>query len=116
MSSASHFKGFDRFGSVTFHSGAEPLVKALAGTQFELTYMPVHEAVEKLPFDLAGLNAYDAILLSDIGAYSLLLHPDVWMRGKPMSPLHPASLCFAGRERVNASRKPQDFLAGHKCI
>ena len=71
MSSASHFKGFDQFGSVTFHSGAEPLVKALAGTQFELVHMPAHEAVEKLPFDLQGLNAFDAILLPDIGANSL---------------------------------------------
>ena len=25
LSSAAHFKGFDHFGSVTFHSGAEPL-------------------------------------------------------------------------------------------
>ncbi len=84
MSSASHFKGFDQFGSVTFHSGAAPLVNALAGTQFELIHMPAHEAVEKLPFDLKGLNAFDAILLSDLGANSLLLHPDVWMRGKPV--------------------------------
>jgi hypothetical protein len=74
MSSASHFKGFDQFGSVTFHSGAEPLVNALAGTQFELIHMPAHEAIEKLPFDLQGLNAYVSILLSDIGANSLLLH------------------------------------------
>ena len=84
MSSASHFKGFDHFGSVTFHSGAEPLVNALAGTAFKLIHMPAHEAVEKLPFDLQSLNAFYAILLSDIGANSLLLHPDVWMRGKPM--------------------------------
>ena len=30
MNSATHYKGFDQFGSVTFHSGADPLVKALA--------------------------------------------------------------------------------------
>jgi uncharacterized membrane protein len=83
-SAATHFKGFDQFGSVTFHTGADPLVKALAGSAFELTHMPAHEAVEKFPFDLAGLNEYDAILLSDIGANSLLLHPDVWLRGTPV--------------------------------
>ncbi|WP_281004504.1 glutamine amidotransferase [Mesorhizobium sp. DCY119] len=81
MSSSTHFKGFDQFGSVTFHSGAEPLMKALEGSPFDLTHMPAHEAVEKMPFNLEGLNAYDAILLSDIGANSLLLHPDVWLRG-----------------------------------
>ena len=85
VSMASHFKGFDQFGSVTFHSGAAPLVNALSGSKFELIHMPAHEAVEKLPFDLDGLNAYDAILLSDIGANSLLLHPDVWLNGKPVA-------------------------------
>jgi uncharacterized membrane protein len=84
LSSATHFKGFDHFGSTTFHSGAEPLIKALAGSPFELIHMPAHEAVERLPFDMTGLNAYDAILLSDIGANSILLHPDVWLHGKPV--------------------------------
>ncbi len=84
VSSATHYKGFDQFGSVTFHLGAEPLVKALENTEFELTYMPAHEVVEKLPFDLEGLKKYDAIILSDIGANSLLLPPAVWMHSKPM--------------------------------
>jgi uncharacterized membrane protein len=84
VSAATHYKGFDQFGSVTFHLGAEPLVAALKDTAFELDYMPAHEAVEKLPFTLEGLNAYRAIILSDIGANSLLLHPDVWLHGKPI--------------------------------
>ncbi|WP_334174154.1 glutamine amidotransferase [Pseudoxanthobacter sp.] len=82
VTSATHFKGFDQFGSVTFHLGAEPLVKALEGSAFELTYMPAHEAVEKLPFEAAGLAAYDAIILSDIGANSLLLPPAVWLHSQ----------------------------------
>lgn len=79
VSSATHYKGFDQFGSVTFHLGAEPLVKALAGSEFELTYMTAHEAVDKFPYEMAGLDAYDAIILSDIGANSLLLPPEVWL-------------------------------------
>ncbi len=82
VSSATHYKGFDQFGSVTFHLGAEPLVKALAGSEFELTYMTAHEAVDKFPYDMAGLDAYDAIILSDIGANSLLLPPDVWLHSR----------------------------------
>ncbi|MCX5496779.1 glutamine amidotransferase [Kaistia dalseonensis] len=82
MSSATHYKGFDQFGSVTFHLGAEPLVKVLKDSPFELTYMPSHEAVTNLPFTLEGLAAYDAIILSDIGSNSILLHPDVWLHGK----------------------------------
>lgn len=82
VSAATHYKGFDQFGSVTFHLGAEPLVAALQDSAFDLTYMPGHEAVNALPATLDGLRAYDAILLSDIGANSLLLHPDVWLHGK----------------------------------
>jgi uncharacterized membrane protein len=82
VSSATHYKGFDQFGSVTFHLGAEPLVKALAGSEFNLTYMPAHEAVEKFPFEMAGLDAYDVVILSDIGANSLLLPPEVWLHSR----------------------------------
>ena len=82
MSQATHFKGFDQFGSVTFHLGAEPLVEALKGTEIELTYMPAHEAVNDFPMTMEGLSAYDVVVLSDIGANSLLLHPDVWLKGK----------------------------------
>lgn len=87
MSAATHFKGFDQFGSVTFHSGTEPLVKALHDTSFELAHMPAHKAVEEFPFDFDGLTAYDAILLADIGANSLLLHPDVNTR-RTITPRH----------------------------
>ena len=82
VSSATHYKGFDQFGSVTFHLGAEPLVKVLKGSEFELTYMTAHDAVEQFPYEMAGLDAYDAIILSDIGANSLLLPPAVWLHSR----------------------------------
>lgn len=84
MTSATHYKGFDQFGSVSFHLGAEPLVKVLKESPFELTYMPSHQAVTELPFTLEGLANWDAIMLSDIGANSILLHPDVFLQGKPV--------------------------------
>ena len=82
VSAANHHKGWDTFSSVTFHKGAEPLVAALRDSPFDLTYMPAHEAATDFPFGLSGLEAYSAILLSDIGSNSLLLHPDVWLHGK----------------------------------
>ena len=82
VSSATHYKGFDQFGSVTFHTGADPLVKSLEGSPFELTWMKAHEAVEQFPFDKAGLDQYDAFILSDIGSNSLLLPPDVWLHSR----------------------------------
>jgi uncharacterized membrane protein len=82
VSAATHYKGFDQFGSVTFHLGAEPLVNALKDSPFDLTYMPAHEAVTKFPFEMEGLSEYQALILSDIGANSLLLPPEVWLQGK----------------------------------
>ncbi|WP_104663868.1 glutamine amidotransferase [Ensifer adhaerens] len=82
VSSATHYKGFDQFGSVTFHLGAEPLVKVLKDSEFELTYMTAHDAVDQFPYEMAGLDAYDAIILSDIGANSLLLPPAVWLHSR----------------------------------
>ncbi len=85
VTSATHFKGFDQFGSVTFHSGAKGVIAALADTVFELTHMASHQAVEEFPFTRRELEVYDAVLLSDIGANSLLLHPDVWLEGKTVA-------------------------------
>ena len=82
MSAATHYKGFDQFSSVTYHLGAEPLVDALKGSAFDLDYMPAHEAATDFPMTMEALDAYDVVVLSDIGANSLLLHPDVWLQGK----------------------------------
>jgi uncharacterized membrane protein len=83
-SHATHIKGFDQFPTVSFHLGAEPLVAALADSDFELTYMKAHEAAADFPLTLAALNDYAAVILSDLGANTLLLHPDVWFKGQPV--------------------------------
>ncbi len=82
ITSATHYKGWDHFGSTTFHLGAEPLVKALADSAFDLTYMPAHQAAAEFPLTLEGLQAYSGIIVSDIGANTILLHPDVWLHSK----------------------------------
>lgn len=82
VSAATHYKGFDQFASVTYHLGAEPLVAALADSPFDLTYMPAHEAQRDFPQDLDSLRRYSAVILSDIGANTLLLHPDTWIHSR----------------------------------
>jgi uncharacterized membrane protein len=82
VSAATHYKGFDQFGSVSFHLGAEPLVAALKGSAFDLHYMPAHEAAEEFPASLEALRKYAAVILSDIGSNTILLHPEVWLRSK----------------------------------
>lgn len=82
VSAATHYKGFDQFGSVTFHSGAGPLIGCMEGTGFEIEHLPAHEAAERFPFEMEGLAGYDLILLSDIGANTLLLPPEVWIHSR----------------------------------
>jgi uncharacterized membrane protein len=78
VSTATHIKGFDQFATISYHLGAEPLVKALEGSEFELTYMPSHEAHRDFPLTLDALRGWDAVILSDIGSNTLLLHPDTF--------------------------------------
>ena len=82
VSAASHFKGFDQFGSVTFHTGADRFVEGMGKAGIEVTYMKAHEAAEGFPFRQEKLDAYDVVMLSDVGANTLLLPPDVWLRGQ----------------------------------
>ncbi len=83
VTSATHYKGWDQFGSVTYHLGAEHLVRALEDSPFELVYLPAHLAAAEFPQSLAELQRYAAVILSDLGANTLLLHPNTWLHGKP---------------------------------
>jgi len=82
VSSSTHFKGWDFFSSTLYETGIEYLEKAFHNTDIEFTHMPSHIAAREFPLDLNGLNQYDVICLSDIGANTLLLHPDTWVTGK----------------------------------
>lgn len=82
VSTATHIKGFDQFPTVTYHTGADELLKALKASEFDVTFMPAHEAQRDFPQTIEALDAYDAIILSDIGANTLLLHPDTWIHSK----------------------------------
>ncbi|TNH37651.1 glutamine amidotransferase [Paracoccus haeundaensis] len=80
--SETHYKGFDQFGSVRFHTGATPLLEAMKESDFHIDYMTAHDAAEGFPFAMEGLAPYDIIILSDIGANTFLLPPDVWLRSR----------------------------------
>ena len=69
---------------MTFHLGAEPMVAALEGTGHSVTWMKAHEAAEGFPFDMEGLAPHDVLILSDIGANTILLPPEVWLRSRTM--------------------------------
>lgn len=83
VSEATHYKGFDSFTSVTFHSGADDYIAALGREGITIEHMYAHDVPEKFPADVEALNAYDVIILSDIGANSFLLPPSTWLQGRP---------------------------------
>jgi uncharacterized membrane protein len=83
VSTATHIKGFDQFPTVTYHTGADELLDALKDGPFDVTFMPAHEAQRNFPQTMEALSAYDAVVLSDLGANTLLLHPDTWIHSKP---------------------------------
>ena len=81
-STSTHVKGFDQFATATWHTGATDFLAALADSAYAITYMPAHAAATDFPLTLEALQQWDAIILSDIGANTLLLHPDTWLKSR----------------------------------
>ncbi|MFC0400001.1 glutamine amidotransferase [Paraburkholderia rhizosphaerae] len=81
-STATHAKGFDQFASITHHNGAEQFLALFERGDYAITYMPSHDAQTHFPMTLEALNEWDAVILSDIGANTLLLHPDTWINSQ----------------------------------
>lgn len=77
-----HYKGFDTLNMTSFESGGSPLVEALTAHGHEVTWMRADEATRSFPFYASELDGYDVVILSDVGANSLLLPPEVWREAK----------------------------------
>ncbi len=82
VSSTSHFKGFDYMITTNYDTGLAYLQKALSTADMALTHIPNHLADREFPNSVEALAAYDVVILSDIGANTLLLHPDTWLRSQ----------------------------------
>ncbi len=77
-----HIKGFDTFFTSSYDSGEKFLQEALEKGGYDFTYMPNHIAMRDFPYTLEALQAYDLIILSDIGANTLLLPDQVFVRSE----------------------------------
>jgi len=75
-----HVKGVDSFNTSSYTEGADRLREALAAAQIEVDYLPGHLVPARFPGSAAELADYGAVILSDIGANSLLLAPDTFER------------------------------------
>jgi uncharacterized membrane protein len=78
-----HQKGFDSFTTTAYEEGVGPLKAALEAAGLQVTYLPNHVAATDFPDTAAALSRFGAVILSDIGANTLLLHPDTFSHSVP---------------------------------
>jgi uncharacterized membrane protein len=75
-----HQKGFDHFTTTDYGEGHQWLSAALSGAGFAVEHLPNHLASAQFPATVEELRRYDVVILSDIGANTLLLHPDTFAK------------------------------------
>lgn len=80
MSFTTHVKGFDTFHTSVYEEGVQWIQKAIEEGGYEVDFIPNHLAPEKFPFTMEELNRYSVVILSDIGANTLLLAPDTFSK------------------------------------
>jgi uncharacterized membrane protein len=69
-------KGFSSFSTCTYGEGQADIVTALKGAGHDVTFIPNHLAVNDFPWKVEELAPYSVVMLSDISADTLQVHPD----------------------------------------
>lgn len=77
-----HQKGFSAYTTGGYEVGSDEFVAALSAQGWEVDHISNHLATEAFPTTVEALARYDVVVLSDIGADTLLLHPDTFVRGE----------------------------------
>jgi len=77
-----HTKGFDSFVTSAYAEGADDFIAAVEGAGHSVDFQPNHVAAERFPTTVEELNEYDVVVLSDIGANTLLLPNGVFAKGE----------------------------------
>ncbi len=77
-----HTKGFDSFITSLYEEGAADFIAALEAAGHEVTFQPNHVAADRFPYTVGELAAYDVVVLSDIGANTLLVPKVVFAGGQ----------------------------------
>lgn len=75
-----HQKGFDSFTTTDYAEGVGFLRTALQKHGWTVDYLPSHQAMREFPATAEALAQYQCVILSDIGANTLLLHPDTFTK------------------------------------
>ncbi len=82
MTTSLHVKGFDSFTTSTYAEGGTAMIAALRAQGVDVTYQPCHVAASLFPDTEEALSAFDVIVLSDIGANTLLLRDSTFVRSE----------------------------------
>jgi uncharacterized membrane protein len=77
-----HIKGVDSFTTSSYVEGADHLRGVLGQAGIEVDYLPGHLVPGQFPGSAAELTGYSAVILSDIGANSILLAPQTFERSE----------------------------------
>jgi uncharacterized membrane protein len=83
MTYSIHVKGFDSFNMSSYHEGGTEMITALREGGCNVTYQPSHIAAEQFPFTHDEIDRYDVVILSDIGANTLLMPARTAIRSEP---------------------------------
>ncbi len=79
MSGGAHVKGFNSFFTGFYEEGHAALTAALSKA-FAVQHMPSHVASTDFPDSAEALSQYAAVLFSDVGSDTLLLHPKTFLQ------------------------------------
>lgn len=74
-------KGFDAFPHTQLEIGCTEFVAALESKGHRVEHLPSHQVAEHFPETAEKLKPYDVVILSDVGANTMLLAPQVFNQG-----------------------------------
>ena len=75
-------KGFDYFGVSAFKEDGQALAGALGEHGHQVRWMRTCHVPVEFPERIEELRQYDVLILSDVGANSLLFHPEMLAQSK----------------------------------
>jgi uncharacterized membrane protein len=77
-----HMKGFDQFHSTEYEEGASVFLDCVMAAGHEVTYVRGHEISSRFPKTSEEFDAFDVVVISDIGANSFLLPDETFLRSQ----------------------------------
>lgn len=75
-------KGFDHFTIGGFGDGTKWIRAAVEKAGYEFVHIPAHRVFDQFPDTMETIREYAAVIVSDVGKNTFLLHPDTLFQSK----------------------------------